>query len=276
VKQRAMMIKKDKTDLSVRRQCELLDVHRSRLYYVPVGESEENLKIMRLMDEHNLQHPTEGVLRMQDFLFALGFVVNHKRVRRLLRLMGIMAMYPKRNLSKLGKSKYVHPYLLRNLEITKANQVWAIDITYIPMAQGYMYLIAIIDHYSRYVVGWDITNSLAGIHCVNMLEESISRHGKPEIINSDQGSQFTCKEWIETLEKHDIRISMDGKGRAIDNIFIERLWRTVKQDYVYLNPATDGNELFQGLKSFFNYYNNEKTHQGINRKTPASLYKRAA
>jgi len=271
-----MMIKKDNKKLSIRKQCELLKVPRSRLYYNPVGESEENLKIMRIMDEHHLQHPTEGVLRMQDLLFSLGFVVNHKRVRRLLRLMGIMAIHPKRNLSKLGKSKYVHPYLLLNLEITKANQVWAIDITYIPMVYGYMYLIAIIDHYSRYVVGWNVTNSLAGIHCINLLEEAISINGKPEIINSDQGSQFTCKEWIETLEKHDIRISMDGKGRAIDNIYIERLWRTVKQDYVYLNPATDGKELFYGLKSFFHYYNNEKTHQGIKRKTPVSLYRSAA
>jgi len=271
-----MMIKKDHKKLSVRKQCEMLEVPRSRLYYNPVGESEENLKIMRIMDEHHLKHPTEGVLRMQDVLFALGIVANHKRVRRLLRLMGIMAMYPKRNLSKLRHSKYVHPYLLRNLEVTKPNQVWAIDITYIPMAHGYMYLIAIIDHYSRYVVGWDVTNSLAGIHCINVLEEAILRNGKPGIMNSDQGSQFTCKEWVEVLGKHDIKISMDGKGRAIDNIFIERFWRTVKYDHVYLNPASDGQELYLGLKTFIHYYNHEKTHQGINRKTPVCLYRSAA
>lgn len=262
--------------LSIRKQCDLLSVHRSGIYYAPKGESTENLKIMRLMDEHYLKHPTEGVIRMQDFLFALGFVVNHKRVRRLLRLMGLMAVYPRKNLSRLGHKKYIHPYLLRGLKIERPNQVWAIDITFIPMKNGFMYLTAIIDVYSRYIVGWGISNSLDAEASLNVLKQAIKDHGKPEIINSDQGSQFTCEDWVEYLKQEDIRISMDGKGRAIDNIFIERFWRTIKYDYVYLNPANDGLELYRGVKEYMSYYNYTLRHQGIGRKTPAELYKPAA
>jgi len=245
------------------------------LYYKPVGESEENLRIMRHMDEHYLKHPTAGVLRMRDFLLTLGLVVNHKRVRRLLRLMGLMAIYPKRNLSKLGKAKYIRPYLLRGLDIERPNQVWAIDLTYIPMANGFMYLTAIIDVYSRYIVGWGISNSLEAKSVLNVLEEAISRHGKPEIINSDQGSQFTCDSWIEYLEEEEIKISMDGKGRAIDNIFIERFWRSVKYDYVYIFCPEDGLELYAGLKEFMDYYNNHQRHQGID-EIPFKKYSVAA
>ena len=229
-------------DLSVRRQCELLTIHRSGLFYKPCGEKPENLEIMRIMDEHYLEHPSEGVIRMQDLLLALGFVVNHKRVRRLLRLMGLMAIYPKKNLSKLGLRKYIHPYLLKGLDIDRPNKAWAIDLTYIPLKNGFLYLTAIIDLYSRYVVGWGISNSLA------VLKQAIEDHGEPEIINSDQGSQFTCEKWVNYLNDEDIRISMDGKGRWLDNIFIERLWRSVKHDHVYLHPASDGLELYQGLK----------------------------
>jgi putative transposase len=263
-------------ELSIRRQCELLDVSRSSIYYDAQGESEENLRIMRLMDEEFLEQPTHGVLQMQDFLFACGFIVNHKRIRRLLRKMGIMAIYPKRNLSKLGHAKYVRPYLLRGLKITKPNQVWAIDITYIPMQKGFMYLTAIIDVYSRYIVGWDIFNSLDAENSLLVLKSAIARHGKPEIINSDQGSQFTCALWTEYLEGEAIQISMDGKGRATDNIFIERFWRTIKRDYVYICPPSDGIELYKGLKKFIEYYNNKKPHQGIDRVIPAVLYSQAA
>jgi putative transposase len=262
--------------LSVRRQCELLTVHRSGLYYKPCGEKKENLEIMRIMDEHYLKHPTEGVLRIQDFLLVLGFVVNHKRIRRLLRLMGLMAIFPKRNLSKLGLKKYIHPYLLKGLSIERPNQVWAVDLTYIPMKNGFLYLTAIIDLYSRYVVGWGISNTLESDAVVSVLKQAIKDHGKPEIINSDQGSQFTCEKWVEFLKEEDIRISMDGKGCVIDNIFIERLWRSVKYDYVYLHPASDGVELYQGLKEYFRYYNNELHHQGIGRRIPAELFKPAA
>lgn len=262
--------------LSVRRQCKLVSVNRGSFYYKPLGETEENLRIMRLMDEHYLDHPTEGVLRMRDFLLALGIVANHKRVRRLLRLMGLMAIYPKKNLSRLGQAKYIRPYLLRGLTIDHPNQVWAIDITYIPMPRGFLYLTAIIDVYSRYVVGWGISNTLDASCSLEVVKEAIERHGKPEIINSDQGSQFTCHEWIELLEKEEIKISMDGKGRAIDNIFIERFWRSVKWDYVYIKVPADGLELYQGLKEYFDYYNNQLCHQGIDHQIPANKYYQAA
>jgi putative transposase len=262
--------------ISIRRQCELVDVHRSNVYYQTVGESEENLQFMRLMDEHYLDHPTYGVLQMQDFLFLLGFLVNVKRVRRLLRKMGLMAIYPKRNLSKLGSAKYIRPYLLRGLKAVRPNQVWAVDITYIPMAGGFMYLTAIIDLYSRYVVGWDVFNTLAAENTLEVFKQAVANHGKPEIINSDQGCQFTCALWTEYVEKEEVKISMDGKGRAIDNIFIERLWRTVKQDYVYLHPDDNGTLMFIGLKGFFQKYNNKKPHQGIGRISPVQLYKVAA
>ena len=263
-------------EISVRAKCVLLEVNRSTVYYEPVGESDENLAVMRLMDEHFLDHPTHGVLQMQDYLFLCMFIVNPKRVRRLLRLMGIMALYPKRNLSKLGLAKYIRPYLLRGLEITRSNQVWAVDITYIPMAKGFMYLTAIIDLYSRYIVGWDVFNSLNAENTLSVLKQAVNLHGKPEMINSDQGCQFTCALWTEYADNAEIRISMDGKGRATDNIFIERFWRTIKQDHVYLYPAESGTELFIGLKGFILYYNNKKPHQGIGRVSPVSLYKQAA
>jgi len=262
--------------LSKRKQCDILSINRSGLYYSPLGEKQENLEIMRIMDEHYLKHPSEGVIRMQDLLLTLGIVANHKRVRRLLRLMGLMAIYPKRNLSKLGLSKYIRPYLLKGLKVERSNQVWAIDITYIPMKNGFLYLTAIIDLYSRYIVGWGISNTLDADATLSVMKQAIKEHGKPEIINSDQGSQFTCEDWIELMTTEGILISMDGKGRAIDNIFIERFWRSLKYDYVYLNPANDGLELYQGLKEYFNYYNNELHHQGIGRRIPADLYKPAA
>jgi len=262
--------------LSTRKQCDILSVHRSGLYFKPKGESEDNLEIMKKMDMHYLDHPTVGVLRMQDYLRDQGYEVNHKRVRRLLRLMGLMAIFPKRNLSKLGHKKYIHPYLLKGLKILRPNHVWAIDITYIPMKHGFLYLTAIIDLYSRYIVGWGLSNTLEAEASISVLKQAVKEHGKPEIINSDQGSQFTCSNWIECLNEKDIKISMDGKGRAIDNIFIERFWRSLKYDHVYLHPAKDGIELYQGLSTYFNYYNYELHHQGIGRRIPAELYKLAA
>lgn len=262
--------------LSIRHQCDLLEINRSSIYYNPAEESDENQKLMQMMDQEYLEHPTHGVLQMQDFLAREGFIANHKRIRRLLRLMGIMAIYPKRNLSKLGHAKYIRPYLLKGLQITRPNQVWAVDITYIPMAKGFMYLTAIIDVYSRFVVAWDVFNSLEAENTLLVLKRAIAQYGKPEIINSDQGSQFTCALWTEYLDGKKIKISMDGKGRAIDNIFIERLWRTVKQDYVYRYPASDGTELYHGLNEFFTYYNTRKTHQGIGRQVPIVKYQQAA
>ena len=228
------------------------------------------------MDEHYLEHPTEVVISMQDMLIALGFVVNHKRIRRLLRLMGLMAIYPKKNLSKLGLKKYIHPYLLKGLKINRPNQVWAIDLTYIPMKNGFLYLTAIIDVYSCYIVGWGISKTLDAEGPLSVLKQAIKDHGKPEIINSDQGSQFNCEQWVSYLQEEGIRISMDGKGRAVDNIFIERFFRTLKYNHVYLFPANDGLELYKGVKKYIHYYNITKRHQGIGRQIPATLYYQAA
>lgn len=260
----------------MRRQCTLLGLTRSSLYYRPVGEKPENLEMMRKMDEEFIEHPSKGVEGMVDFLCGLGLIVGPKRVRRLLRKMGVMAIFPKRNLSKLGLARYIHPYKLRKLEITHSNHVWCIDITYIPMKQGFLYLTAIIDVYSRYIVGWGLSNSLDGEHSLKVLRKAIADYGRPEILNSDQGSQFTREAWIEYLNNQEIEISMDGRGRCLDNIWIERLWRTIKQEYIYLNPAEDGKSLHKGLKRYIGYYNNRRTHQSLERMKPADWYEYAA
>jgi putative transposase len=231
MERRGLVSKDDR--LSLQSQCDLLGISKFCLYYVSKGESQENLKIMEKMDKHHHDYPTYGVLQMQDYLFALGFLVNHKRVRRLMRMARITAQYPKRNLSKLGLAGYIYPYLLRNLNIDHPNHVWEIDITYIPMDKGFMYLTAIIDVYSRFIVGWGLHNSLHGENVIEVLEASMQEHGVPEIINSDQGSQFISQAWVNRLNELGISISMDGRGRATDNIYIERFWRTLKQDYVY-------------------------------------------
>lgn len=262
--------------LSIRRQCELFGLNRSTHYYKPVEEDSEDLEVMRKMDKEYLEHPTKGVLGMVDFIKAFGILIGPKRVRRLLRKMGVMAIYPRRNLSKLGFAKYIHSYKLRGLEITHSNQVWCIDITYIPMEHGFLYLTAIIDVYSRYIVGWGLSNTLGAECSLKVLKQAVAEYGKPEIVNSDQGSQFTCPTWIEYLEGLEITISMDGRGRALDNIYIERFWRTLKQEYIYIWPAGDGNILIKGLKEFLNYYNNLRTHQSLDRKTPYDWYEYAA
>lgn len=262
--------------LSIRRQCELFGVNRSTHYYKPVEEDPEDLDVMRKMDEEYLKHPTKGVLGMVDFIKTFGILIGPKRVRRLLRKMGVMAIYPRRNLSKLGCAKYIHSYKLRGLDITHSNQVWCIDITYIPMEHGFLYLTAIIDVYSRYIVGWSLSNTLGAECSLKVLKQAVAEHGKPEIVNSDQGSQFTSPIWIEYLEEQEITISMDGRGRALDNIYIERFWRTLKQEYIYIWPAEDGNTLIKGLNEYMNYYNNQRTHQSLDRKTPYDWYEYAA
>lgn len=260
--------------LSIRKQCKLLSIHRSRVYYRPLGEKPENLKIMRLMDAHALEHPAEGVKSMQYMLEAKGYHVNPKRVRRLLRKMGLLAVYSKRTLSKLGMATYLRPYLLRNKAITHGNHAWSIDITYIPMAKGFMYCTAIIDIYSRKIVGWGISNSLEARWCVDVLQKAIQTYGKPEIINSDQGSQFTSALWTSTLDKLGVQVSMDGKGRAIDNRWIERFWKTLKYNYIYLNPPENGIELLKGVDYYINYYNEEKKHHTI-KEIPANRYQKS-
>lgn len=264
------MIDKDH-QLSIRRQSELLEINRSSIYYVPKGESEGNLEMMKIMDKHILEEPTAGVLTMQSMLEEKGYKASYERVRRLMRKANLMPIYPKRYLTQLGEKKYIHPYLLRDLEVEKPNQVWAIDITYIPMKSGFMYMTGIIDVYSRYLVGWGISNTLDAQASLEVLKTAIREYGKPEIINSDQGSQFTCLEYVSYLKDQSISISMDGKGRALDNIYIERFWRTLKYNYVYLNPANDGVQLYVGIKEFIYKYN-RKAHQGIDRIKPIIKY----
>jgi putative transposase len=235
------MIDKENATLSVSKQCDLLQINRSGLYYTPSVEREENLHIMRWLDEQYLQTPYYGVKKLMQQLFLLGFLINPKRLRRLMKLVGWQTLYPQKCTTRIDSKKYKYPYLLRDLKIERPNQVWAIDITYIPMEKGFMYLFAVIDLYSRYVVGWSISNTMTAQWCVDTIEQAILEHGKPEIINSDQGTQFTSDIYIDFMKANTIAISMDGKGRAIDNIFIERLWRSVKYEDVYLHVYQTGN-----------------------------------
>lgn len=267
---RQLVSKRKNAPLSVRKQCEILGVSRSQVYRSLKGESAENLEIMRKMDEHHIDHPDEGVIGQCGMLRGCGYKVNPKRVRRLMKLMNIKAIYPQKNLTKLAKGEY--PYLLRTLEVIRPNQVWSIDISYIAMSQGFMYITAIIDVYSRFVVGWHIGNSLDAEVSVNLLKECIDRYGVPEIVNSDQGCQYTSKEWIKTLKENNIRVSMDGKGRATDNIWIERFWRTLKRGYIYLHPAENGVELYKGVKGYIDYYNFQRAHAQLSGVPPCRVY----
>lgn len=256
--------------ISIRKQCEILSVPRSSLYYAPIPEKPENVKMMNIMDKHLLRHPTEGVISMVNLLKEQGYPVGPKRIRRLFKLMGYQALYRRRNLTKNALREFIRPYLLRGLEITYANQVWCTDITYIPMAKGFMYMTAIIDVYSRKIVGWGISNSMTRQWCIDILKEAITRYGKPEIINSDQGSQYTSFAWTNYLTKEEIKISMDGKGRATDNAWIERFWKSLKHDYIYLNPFDNGLELFEGVQSHIDYYH-QKKHQSL-KTSPEKCY----
>ncbi len=262
----------DHDDLSVRRQCELLGLNRSTLYYHGVGESEENLQLMRLIDEQYMRRPIFGSRRMTDCLQTQGHDVNRKRVQRLMRKMGLVAIYPKPRLSSAGKEHKVYPYLLRDVAIIRPNQVWSTDITYIRMAQGFMYLVAILDWYSRYVISWRLSNSLEVSFCVEVLEEALSWQ-RPEIFNSDQGVQFTSQVFTSRLEERAVAISMDGRGRVFDNIFIERLWRTVKYEDIYLHDYGTVPELQRGLSDYFVFYCYERRHQSLARRTPWDVYK---
>ncbi len=265
----------ESSKLSIRKQCDLLALPRSSYYYMPKGEPQENLEIMATMDKHILEEPTAGVLTMQSMLKDIGILASYERVRRLMRKANIRPIYPRRHLTVLGEKKYIHPYLLKGLEINRPNQVWEIDITYIPMQHGFMYLTAIIDVYSRFIVGWGLSNSLDAETSLEVVRVAVSTHGEPEILNSDQGSQFTCKEYVNYLKKQNIKISMDGKGRALDNIYIERFWRTIKYQHIFLNPANNGLDLYTGIKKWINRYHN-RDHQGIERKKPKNIFKNAA
>lgn len=267
--------------LSVRRQCELLMIHRSGLYYEPRGESELNLKLMRLMDEHYLKHPYKGAPRMYTWLTKdKGYNVSKNRIDRLYyRLMGLRSVLPGPHTSIRCKDHPVFPYLLRKLKIDRPNQVWAMDITYIPMAKGFMYLVAIIDLYSRYVVNWSVSNTMTAEWCRDVFQEAVRMHGPPDIINTDQGSQFTSPIFSDCVKEEGVKLSMDGKGRATDNAFIERFWRSIKYEHIYLFPPEDGVDLTNGIETYIDYYNTERRHQSIEDQIPRDLYlelKRAA
>lgn len=262
--------------LSISRQCQLLQLSRGAYYYRSrhgnQSESPENLSVMRIMDEQWLQTPFYGARRMQIVLQQHGYQVNIKRVRRLMRKMGLEAIYPKPNLSKPGKAHKKYPYLMRDVDISTPNIAWCADITYIPMENGFMYLVAIMDWHTRAVLSWELSNTLDATFCVKALKKAIKENGKPLIFNTDQGAQFNATIWISTLEEAGIRISQDGKGRATDNAFIERLWRSVKYECIYLNAFKDGNALYRGLKDYFLFYNYTRPHQGLAYATPMSLY----
>jgi putative transposase len=258
--------------LSVRRQCELLGLSRSSLYYEPGGEAAEDLRLMRRIDEQYTARPFYGSRRMTTRLNEQGEEVNRKRVQRLMRVMGLEAIYPKPRLSLAGKGHRIYPYLLRGVTVERRDQVWSADITYVPLPSGFMYLAAVIDWYSRYVIGWRLSNTLDGSFCTEMLEDAL-RGGKPEVFNTDQGVQFTAAAFTGRLEAAGVAVSMDGRGRALDNVFVERLWRSVKYEDVYIWCYETVPELRGGLGRYFGFYNEERPHQSLDYRTPGAVYR---
>jgi putative transposase len=260
-------------DLSVRRQCQLLGLCRASLYYEAAQQTPENLQLMRLIDEEYTRHPFYGSRRMTAWLNNDQHLeVNRKRVQRLMRLMGLEAIYPKRRLSQPEQGHRIFPYLLRGVSIDRVDQVWSADITYVPLTTGFMYLAAVIDWYSRYVLAWRLSNTLDGWFCLEMLEEALSR-GKPEVFNTDQGAQFTAAAFTGRLLEAKVAVSMDGVGRCLDNVFVERLWRTVKYEDIYLKGYDTVPPLRAGLGAYFGFYNEERPHQSLDYRTPGEVYR---
>ena len=258
-------------EISVRRQCELLGMNRSGFYYQPVEESEENGLLMRLLDEQYTRTPFYGSRKMTQWLAAEGYAVNRKRVSRLMVLMGIEAVYPKPKLSWPGEGHRIYPYLLRGTTVERVNQVWSTDITYIRMAQGFLYLVAVMDWFSRFVLSWSLSLTMEMDFCLEALDRAL-RRGRPEIFNSDQGSQFTSEKFTGKLEARKIAVSMDGRGRCFDNIFVERLWRSLKYEEVYLKDYASVTEARAGIAGYFQFYNHERLHQSLDYRTPAAIY----
>lgn len=266
------MIEPNLPGLSVGKQCKLLSISRSSFYYEPKGESEMNLDLMRLIDKQFLETPFYGVRQMTWHLRNDDHLVNEKRIRRLMRLMGLMPIYQKPNTSKAAKGHKIYPYLLRGLRVDRPNQVWAADITYLPMRRGFLYLVAIMDWHTRKVLAWRISNTLEAEFCVEALNEAIHKFGPPEIMNTDQGSQFTSFVWADRLRRSNVRISMDGKGRFLDNIFVERLWRSLKYECVYLHAWETGSEAKAGIRKWMAFYNHKRPHSALGGRPPAVVY----
>ena len=269
--ERKAMVKAD-SQLTVVRRCELFNVARSTTYTDAAPVSDDDLLVMRLIDEIHLRLPFYGSRRICDELQDQGHTVNRKRVQRLMRNMGLHALYPKPRTTHPGKGHKIYPYLLKGLSIEHPNQVWSSDITYIPMAKGFMYLVAILDWATRRVLSWRVSNTMDAEFCVEALKEALRRYGAPEIFNTDQGVQFTCEAFTDVLKGHKIAISMDGKGRWIDNVFVERLWRSVKYEDVYLHAYETPAELRAGLKRYFEFYNERRRHSSLQRRTPDAVY----
>ncbi len=271
---RRPLVEFEHPDLSIRRQCELLGLSRSTFYYEPAGATPEDLRLMRLIDEQYTACPFYGSRRMTQWLTRRGEGVNRKRVQRLMRTMGLEAIYPKPRLSAAGRDHKIYPYLLRGVKVERPDQVWSTDITYVPMPSGFMYLAAVIDWYSRYVITWRLSNTLDGGFCLEMLEEALGS-GCPEIFNNDQGVQFTAEAFTGRLLSAGVSVSMDGRGRALDNVFVERLWRSVKYEDIYIRGYETVPELQRGLARYFVFYNQERLHQSLGYETPLEVYRGA-
>lgn len=269
--ERRRWIEAGDTELSVAEQCRLLGLPRSTYYHASLGESAENLRLMRLIDEQYLHTPFSGSRGLTQWLLRAGYAVNRKRVQRLMRIMGLEAIYPRPRTSALCPGHRIYPYLLRNLAIERPDHVWSTDITYVPLRQGFMYLVAVLDWHRRYVLSWELSNTLDSAFCVSALEAALA-HGRPEIFNTDQGAQFTSQAFTGVLETAGIAISMDGRGRALDNVFIERLWRTVKYENIYLRGYETAVELERGLKAYFKFYRYERLHRALDYQTPWEVY----
>lgn len=256
------------------RQCELIDLPRASYYrHASEGETPENLEMMRLIDEEYTRHPFYGSRKMRSYLRRLGYPVNRKRIRRLMHKMGLASVAPKPSTSKPAPGHKIYPYLLRDLDINTVNQVWCSDFTYIRLPGGFVYLTAVMDWHSRYVLSWEVSITMDEAFCVSALQSALRRYSHPDIFNTDQGSQYTGQAFTDELKGRGIKISMDGKGRAMDNIMIERLWRSVKYEEIYLKEYASVAELIQSLQCYFNFYNNERPHQGLNELTPAEVYR---
>lgn len=262
----------EQSGLSISRQCKLLQISRSSWYYKAGGETEENLTLMRLIDEQFLEAPYYGARQMARHLRRLGHWVNRKRVRRLMQKMGLMAIYQKPNTSKPHPEHKIYPYLLGGKDIKAPDDVWCADVTYIPMRKGFLYLVAVMDWYSRRVLSWRLSNTLDADFCVEALKEALAKYGKPAIFNTDQGSQFTSFEFTQTLKDADVKISMDSKGRWMDNVMIERLWRSLKYECIYLSAYETGSEARQGIGNWIRRYNEERPHSSLDDRTPHETY----
>lgn len=266
------MIDNNSSNLSIARQCNLLSVNKSTYYYKQRGLTEQELGIMKIIDEIYTEHPYFGARRMSKYLESYDITIGRKAVSRYYRIMAIEAVYPNLNLSKRNQAHKIYPYLLKDVEVTKVNQVWSTDITYIRMAQGFVYLVAVIDWFSRYILSWKVSISLESDFCIEALEDAIEKYGHPEIFNTDQGSQFTSKNFISVLTGHKIRISMDGKGRALDNVFIERFWRYLKQEKIYMIILNTVKEAKNAISDYMSFYNKKRMHQSLKYLTPEQVH----